>query len=130
MAKQIHYIERVKFTITFYVTGTDQVRLVNIVSIKCFSEIWILNAFGNVGSFSLISPSPFKTRLMVLSEGKSYPELLNSHFMAEAPVWAKPSDSRRVLTEIMRCLSISLSCVGLFNGALDLSLYDSDTPVW
>ena len=78
----------------------------------------------------LISPSPFKTRLMVLSEGKSYPDLLNSHFMAEAPIWAKRSDSRRVLTEIMRCLSISLSCVGLFNGALDLSLYQSETPVW
>jgi hypothetical protein len=36
--------------------------------------------------FFLISPSRFKTRLMVLSDAKSYPDLLNSHLMAETPV--------------------------------------------
>ena len=51
MAEQIDHIERVKLAVSFYVTGADKVCLVNIVNIKCFGEIRILDAFGSVRSF-------------------------------------------------------------------------------
>ena len=51
MAKQIHHIERIKFTISFYISRTDKIGLVNVVKIKWFSEIRIFNTFGNVRSF-------------------------------------------------------------------------------
>lgn len=51
MAVQIHHIERVKFTIAFYVPGADEIGLVNVVKIKRISEIRVLNTFGRVSSF-------------------------------------------------------------------------------
>ena len=51
MAKDIHYVKRIEFAIAFNVPRAEEISLVNIVNIKCFSEIWILNTFGNVGSF-------------------------------------------------------------------------------
>jgi hypothetical protein len=66
---------------------------------------------------------------MVLSEGKSTPSLVNSHFMAEIPIWAKASDSSRLLVATMSCLLRSLVLVGLLTGDLDLSLYQSKSPV-
>ena len=51
MAEQIHHIERVKFSIAFYVSRTDKIGLVNVVKIKRISEIRVLNAFGRVSSF-------------------------------------------------------------------------------
>ncbi len=69
--------------------------------------------------FFLISPSRFKTRLMVLSDGKPYPDLFRSHLIAETPVCANFCDSRCCRTEIIRCCSISLSAVGHLIGARD-----------
>lgn len=51
MAEQIHHIERVKFAIAFYVPGTDEIGLVNVVKIKRIREIRVLNAFGRISSF-------------------------------------------------------------------------------
>ena len=51
MAEQIHHIERVKFAVTFYVPGADEIGLVNVVKIKRIGEIRVLNAFGCVSSF-------------------------------------------------------------------------------
>jgi len=66
---------------------------------------------------------------MVRSEGKSTPNLLNSHLMAETPVWANGSASRRILVERINALRSSLVWLGLRKGALDLSLYQSKSPV-
>ena len=51
MAKYIHHIEGIKFAITFDVSWPNEISLMNIVDLNSFSEIRILNAFGNVGSF-------------------------------------------------------------------------------
>lgn len=67
---------------------------------------------------------------MVLSEGKSSPSLLNSHLIAETPVWAKRCDSNCFLIETMSCLFLLPVLFALLKGALDLSLYQSKSPVW
>jgi hypothetical protein len=51
MAEQIHDVERVEFTIAFYVPRADQIRLVNVVDLKGFCEIRVLNPFGDIRSF-------------------------------------------------------------------------------
>jgi len=51
MAKQIHQVERIEFTISFYVPWADEIGLVDVVDVKRFSEIRVLNALGNVRSF-------------------------------------------------------------------------------
>ena len=66
---------------------------------------------------------------MVRSDGKSPPNLLNSHLMAETPVWANGSASRRFLVETINALRSSLIWLGLRKGALELSLYHSKSPV-
>jgi hypothetical protein len=55
--KYIHHIERVKFAVTFYVTWTDKIGLVNVVNCNWLFKIRVLNALGNVWRFFLISPS-------------------------------------------------------------------------
>ena len=86
MTKNIHHIERIKSTVLFNVSWADQIGLVNIVKIKRISEIWVLDTFGNVGSFFLTKPSRLKTRWIVLSDGKLNPDLVNSHLMADVPI--------------------------------------------
>ena len=51
MRKYVDYVKRVKSAITFYVSWTDKVGLVNVVKIQCLGEIGVLNAFGNICSF-------------------------------------------------------------------------------
>ena len=51
MGEYIHHIERIELSVTFYVTGTDKISLMNVVNIKWFSEIRVLDTFGNVRSF-------------------------------------------------------------------------------
>jgi len=51
MAEQIDHIERIKLAITFYVSWTDKIGLVNIVVVEWFFTIRIFNTFGNVRSF-------------------------------------------------------------------------------
>ncbi len=79
--------------------------------------------------FFLTKPSLFRTRLIVLSEGKPSPDLCSSHLMADGPTWANFCDSSRVRTEIIRFLSISQVFVGWLKGALDLSLYQLGSPL-
>jgi len=78
----------------------------NVVKIQRLGEIGILKAFGNVGALFFIKPSWFNTRLMVRSEGRSRPDLDNSHLMAEVPICAKDFDSRRFLVAMILFLSI------------------------
>jgi hypothetical protein len=51
MAEQIHHIERVKLTVSFYVARPYQIRLVDVVKIQCLSEIGILDTLGNIRGF-------------------------------------------------------------------------------
>lgn len=106
MAEQVHHIEGVKFSIAFNVPGADEIGLMNVVKIQGLGEIGILNAFGNIGSLFFTRSSSFSTRLMVRSEGKPRPDLDSSHLMAEVPVCAKDSDSRRFLVAMILSLSI------------------------
>ena len=51
MAADIHHIERVEPAISFYVTGPQQVRLVNVVTAECLSEIGILDSLRRIRGF-------------------------------------------------------------------------------
>ena len=51
MAKQVHHIERVKFTIALDISRANKIGLVNIVKVKGLSEIWVLNALWNIRGF-------------------------------------------------------------------------------
>ena len=51
MAQKIHYIERVESAILFYISRAHKIGLVNIIEVKRFIEIRVLNALGNVRSF-------------------------------------------------------------------------------
>ena len=51
MTVYIHKIEWIKFAIAFDVTRTDKIGLVNIIKVKCISEIRIFDALGNIWSF-------------------------------------------------------------------------------
>jgi hypothetical protein len=51
VAEQIHHVERVESAIAFYVPWADKIGLVDVVDVKGFGEIRILNALGNVRSF-------------------------------------------------------------------------------
>lgn len=51
MTEQVHHIERIKSAVTFYISGANKVGLMNIVNVQWFSEIWVLNALGNIRSF-------------------------------------------------------------------------------
>ena len=51
MAEQIHDVERVEFAIALYVPWADKVGLVDVIDVKRFGEIRVLNAFGNIRSF-------------------------------------------------------------------------------
>jgi hypothetical protein len=67
---------------------------------------------------------------MVLSERSGRPSLFNSHLMAETPIWAYGSDSRRFLVAIMISLSFGEISLGFVAGALDRSLNQSVVPLW
>jgi len=75
--------------------------------------------------FFLIKPSSFNTLLIVRSEGKLFPDLVNSHLIDEAPIWANGSLSSRFLVAMIRFLSVSGNLLGLPLGALDSSVYHS-----
>ena len=51
MAEQIHHIERVKFAVSFYVSRANKIGLVNVVKVKWFSEIRVLNTLWDIRSF-------------------------------------------------------------------------------
>jgi hypothetical protein len=106
MAEQVHHIEGVKFPIAFNIPGAHEIGLMYVVKIQRLGEIGILNAFGDVGSLFFTKPSWFNTRLMLRSEGKPRPDLDSSHLMAEVPICAKDSDSRRLLVAMILSLSI------------------------
>lgn len=67
---------------------------------------------------------------MVLSEGKSRPDLWSSHLIAETLNWANGSISKRFLVAIIASLSSLFICVDFCFGALDRSLNQSRPPVW
>ena len=48
MAEQIHHVEGVEFAIAFYVPWADEIGLVDVVDVKRFGEIRVLNALGNI----------------------------------------------------------------------------------
>jgi hypothetical protein len=48
MAEYIDDVEGIKFAITFYVSRTYQVCLMNVVNVQGFPEIRVFNAFGSV----------------------------------------------------------------------------------
>lgn len=51
MTVNVHKVEWIKLAIAFDVTQTDKIGLVDIIKIKCISEIRIFNALGGVWSF-------------------------------------------------------------------------------
>ena len=51
MAEQIHHVERIEFAISFNVAWADEIGLVDVVNVKGFGKIRVLNALGNIGSF-------------------------------------------------------------------------------
>jgi hypothetical protein len=129
MGAYIHHIERVEFPIIFYVPWADKVGLVNVIYVKWLFKIRVFNALGNVRSFFLISPSLLSTRVMVLSDGSRWPDLFNSHLMADGPIWANFSDSKCFLTAMILFFSILLISVGRWIGAFERSLYQSGSPL-
>ena len=48
MAKHVHDIKGVEFAIVFDIARSQKIGLVNIVNIKGFGKIRILNSFGNI----------------------------------------------------------------------------------
>ena len=51
VAEHIHHVEGVKFAIAFYVPWADKIGLVDVVDVKRFGEIRVLDAFGDIRSF-------------------------------------------------------------------------------
>jgi hypothetical protein len=51
MAEYIHHVERVKFTISFNVAWADKIGLMDVIDVKRFGEVRVLDALGDVRSF-------------------------------------------------------------------------------
>jgi hypothetical protein len=51
MAQKIHHIERIKSTISFYISRAYKIGLVNIVKVKRLSKIRVLNTLWDIRSF-------------------------------------------------------------------------------
>jgi hypothetical protein len=51
MAVKVHDVERIEASIVFDVSGSQQIGLMDIVDIQCFSEIGVFHSFRSIGSF-------------------------------------------------------------------------------
>ena len=51
MSEYVDDVQGIKLAITFYVSGTYEICLMNVVNSQRFPEIRVFNAFCNVGGF-------------------------------------------------------------------------------
>ena len=128
-AEQVDYVHRIESAVAFDVTRSYEVHLVDIVAAQGLGEIGILDALADIGLFFLTSPSSLTTRLIVRSDGNEKPSFLNSHFIADTPIWAYGDASKCCRVCMMRSLISGLISAGLVLGARECSLNQSAAPV-